>query len=263
MRKTGLFWICILPPESCSCQTMRAAFTVDPSDSCHYMVVLLIVSINNEFEDMFEVFNSCSSSGGMPKEIPSHPEWFTQYVGPLFFNEAFHIFSNEGRLQILAIDPKIEEAICFNAPEKSIYTRKNTHLGLVGYQWSLSIVGYHCSSVYIWVLVDYSGQVWEKHEIDLGILLEIVIAPREEAVIGEDVVLVSSNCSNKDGEYQMNGEYYWYHISSKRLTPKKYYWNHISSKRLTPATEEFKLGYKELWPFRVTLNPCLRIDSPT
>ncbi|ERN07720.1 hypothetical protein AMTR_s00012p00039270 [Amborella trichopoda] len=106
-------------------------------------------------------------------------------------------------------------------------------------------------------------QVWEKHEIDLGILLEIVIAPREEAVIGEDVVLVSSNCSNKDGEYQMNGEYYWYHISSKRLTPKKYYWNHISSKRLTPATEEFKLGYKELWPFRVTLNPCLRIDSPT
>ncbi|KAL4188989.1 hypothetical protein AMTRI_Chr08g163210 [Amborella trichopoda] len=109
----------------------------------------------------------------MPKEIPSDPKWFTQYVGPLFFIQTFHwLFSNEGHLQILAIDPKTEEAIFFNATENSIL---GTHLGFVGYRGSLSIVGHRCSSVHIWVLVDYSGQVWEKYDIDLGILLGVII----------------------------------------------------------------------------------------
>ncbi|ERN07724.1 hypothetical protein AMTR_s00012p00050830 [Amborella trichopoda] len=125
------------PPETCSRQTMRAAFAVDPSDSCHYMAIRFFVSLTNEFGDMFEVFNSRLGSWGKPQEILSK----------------------------------------------------------------------------------------KKHSRD-------------------DVVLLSSKLLDKNGEFQMNGKYHWYHISSKRLTP---------------AAEEFKFDRKELWPFRVTLNPCPKI----
>ncbi|ERN07723.1 hypothetical protein AMTR_s00012p00048660 [Amborella trichopoda] len=198
VRKRGLFWICNAatrdwaglprpPPETCSRQTMTAAFAVDPSDSCHYMAVRFFVSLTNEFGDMFEVFNSRLGSWGKPKEIP----------GP------------RGHLEILAIDPKKEEAICFDSPRKSI-----------------------------------PGKVWENHEINLRILWGTLIVPGVEAMIGDDVVLLSSKLLDKNGEFQMNGKYHWYHISSKRLTP---------------AAEEFKFDRKELWPFKVTLNPCPKI----
>ncbi|ERN16071.1 hypothetical protein AMTR_s00030p00135870 [Amborella trichopoda] len=185
---------------------MRAAFAVDPSDSCHYTAVRFFVSLTNEFGDMFEVFNSRLGSWGKPKEIPG-PVSFKFYGGPLFFNQTFHwLFSQRGRLEILAIDPKKEEAICFGSPRKSI-----------------------------------PGKVWENHEINLRFLWGTLIVPRVEAMIEDDVVLLSSKLLDKNGEFQMNGKYHWYHISSKRLTP---------------AAEEFKFDRKELWPFRVTLNPC-------
>ncbi|KAL4188983.1 hypothetical protein AMTRI_Chr08g163160 [Amborella trichopoda] len=234
VRKRGLFWICNAatrdwaglprpPPETCSRQTMTAAFAVDPSDSCHYMAVRFFVSLTNEFGDMFEVFNSRLGSWGKPKEIP----------GPLF--------SQRGHLEILAIDPKKEEAICFDSPRKSI---PGTYLGLIEYRGSLAIAGYCDCTVCIWVLVDYSGKVWENHEINLRILWGTLIVPGVEAMIGDDVVLLSSKLLDKNGEFQMNGKYHWYHISSKRLTP---------------AAEEFKFDRKELWPFKVTLNPCPKI----
>ncbi|ERN07722.1 hypothetical protein AMTRI_Chr08g163170 [Amborella trichopoda] len=249
VRKRGLFWICNAatrdwaglprpPPETCSRQTMRAAFAVDPSDSCHYMAVRFFVSLTNEFGDMFEVFNSRLGAWGKPKEIPG-PVSFRYYGGPLFFNQTFHwLFSQRGHLEILAIDPKKEEAICFDSPRKSI---PGTYLGLIEYRGSLAIAGYCDCTVCIWVLVDYSGKVWENHEINLRILWGTLIVPRVEAMIGDDVVLLSSKLLDKNGEFQMNGKYHWYHISSKRLTP---------------AAEEFKFDRKELWPFRVTLNPC-------
>ncbi|KAL4188985.1 hypothetical protein AMTRI_Chr08g163180 [Amborella trichopoda] len=223
VRKRGL-----PPPETCSHQTMRAAFAVDPSDSCHYMAVRFFVSLTNEFGDMFEVFNSRLDSWGKPKEIPG-PVSFRYYGGPL------------GHLEILAIDPKKEEAIHLDSPRKSI---PGTYLGLIEYRGSLAIAGYCDCTVCIWVLVDYPGQVWENHEINLRILWGTLIVPKVEAMIGDDVVLLSSKLLDKNGEFQMNG---------------KYHWCHISSKRLTPAADEFKFDSKELWPFRVTLNPCPKI----